>query len=273
MKATIWSYEVLVIMDFSKIPKELAHLNVFLRCATDHYTKDPTITYYCLLQAFQRGLSTNQKSPSIKVFLSSLMDKLEELKQNNSDREEVMNETIGIPYVEQYALRLFKAAYGKDMNGDFGPSTVKLFLTAATLLDVVSGVGEVGDDIEKARKYAKWKAVYISKCLKSGEVPVSGPIPDTDAACTPSITGLVGVDDLFNEKPSVPNENTPTIPDHTSGQPFTPESFSVSNHISSKQWLDVEKDIKYALSASNYQDRETTVKYLTQALKSLGVKL
>nr|CAH8870432.1 unnamed protein product [Trichobilharzia regenti] len=172
-------------MDFSKIPKELAYLNVFLRCATDHYTKDPTITYYCLLQAFQKGLSTNQKSPSIKVFLSSLMDKLEELKRNNSDREEVMNETIGIPYVEQYALRLFKAAYEKDMNGDFGPSTVKLFLTAATLLDVVSGVGEVGDDIEKARKYAKWKAVYISKCLKSGEVPVSGPIPDTNAACTP----------------------------------------------------------------------------------------
>ncbi|VDQ05658.1 unnamed protein product [Trichobilharzia regenti] len=119
-----------------------------------------------MLQAFQKGLSTNQKSPSIKVFLSSLMDKLEELKRNNSDREEVMNETIGIPYVEH--------------------STVKLFLTAATLLDVVSGVGEVGDDIEKARKYAKWKAVYISKCLKSGEVPVSGPIPDTNAACTPS---------------------------------------------------------------------------------------
>lgn len=86
------------------------------------------------------------------------MDKLEELKRSNSNCEEIANETVGIPYVEQYALKLFDAAYQRDINSDFGPyvwydlltglsATVKLFLSAATLLDVVSGAGEVGDDV------------------------------------------------------------------------------------------------------------------------------
>ena len=30
--------------------------------------------------------------------------------------------------------------------------------------------------IEKNRKYAKWKAAYIHKCLKNGETPLPGPL-------------------------------------------------------------------------------------------------
>lgn len=32
--------------------------------------------------------------------------------------------------------------------------------------------------IEKSQKYAKWKAAYIHKCLKNGETPVPGPLPE-----------------------------------------------------------------------------------------------
>ncbi|CAH8632391.1 Vacuolar protein sorting-associated protein vta1, variant 3 [Schistosoma haematobium] len=258
-------------MNFSNVPKELSHLNVFLRCASDHSAKDPTITYYCLLHAFQKGLSMIQKSPPIKAFLTTLMDKLEELKRSNSNCEEIANETVGIPYVEQYALKLFDAAYQRDINSDFGPATVKLFLSAATLLDVVSGVGEVGDDIEKTRKYAKWKAVYISKCLKSGEVPVGGPIANTEAAYTPNISGLTNTNNLCNNETNQQPHEVPTtcIPK----QPPSPDPSASDNNITTRNWLNVEKDIKCALSASNYQDRETTVKYLKQALKSLGVDI
>jgi len=34
--------------------------------------------------------------------------------------------------------------------------------------------------IESNRKYAKWKAAYIHNCLKNGETPISGPLPDED---------------------------------------------------------------------------------------------
>ncbi|VDP75815.1 unnamed protein product [Schistosoma mattheei] len=199
------------------------------------------------MHAFQKGLSMTQKSPPIKAFLTTLMDKLEELKRNNSNCEEIANETVGIPYVEH--------------------ATVKLFLSAATLLDVVSGVGE----IEKTRKYAKWKAVYISKCLKSGEVPVGGPIANTEAAYTPNISGLTNTNNLCNNETNQQPHEVPTtcIPK----QPPSPDPSASDNNITTRNWLNVEKDIKCALSASNYQDRETTVKYLKQALKSLGVDI
>ncbi|RTG88315.1 vacuolar protein sorting-associated protein VTA1, partial [Schistosoma bovis] len=219
-----------------------------------------------LLHAFQKGLSMIQKSPPIKAFLTTLMDKLEELKRSNSNCEEIANETVGIPYVEQYALKLFDAAYQRDINSDFGPATVKLFLSAATLLDVVSGAGEV----EKTRKYAKWKAVYISKCLKSGEVPVGGPIANTEAAYTPNISRLTNTNNLCNNETNQPHEvPTTCIPK----QPPSPDPSASDNNITTRNWLNVEKNIKCALSASNYQDRETTVKYLKQALTSLGVDI
>ncbi|CAH8579101.1 unnamed protein product [Schistosoma turkestanicum] len=256
-------------MNLSNVPKELSHLNVFLRCASDHSAKDPAITYYCLLHAIQKGLSVSQKSPPTKAFLTSLMDELEKLKKNHSDRGEIMDEAVGIPYVQEYALKLFNSAYQRDVNSDFRPDTVKLFLSAATLLDVVSGVGEVGDDIEKVRKYAKWKAVYISKCLKSGEVPVAGPIPNTEAAYDLNISGLTNTNNLSNATNPEPNEVPAAC---TSEQP--PPSCDPSpsdQNITTKQWVDAEKKIRFALTASNYQDRETTVKHLIEALKLLGV--
>lgn len=27
-------------------------------------------------------------------------------------------------------------------------------------------------------KYAKWKAAYIHRCLKNGETPIAGPLPE-----------------------------------------------------------------------------------------------
>jgi len=34
--------------------------------------------------------------------------------------------------------------------------------------------------IENNRKYAKWKAAYIHNCLKNGETPISGPLPEDE---------------------------------------------------------------------------------------------
>lgn len=34
--------------------------------------------------------------------------------------------------------------------------------------------------IEKNKKYAKWKAAYIHKCLRNGETPIAGPLPEGD---------------------------------------------------------------------------------------------
>lgn len=47
-------------------------------------------------------------------------------------------------------------------------------------MDVLSVFGEVSEEIINSQKYAKWKATYISNCLKNGETPISGP-PATES--------------------------------------------------------------------------------------------
>lgn len=37
--------------------------------------------------------------------------------------------------------------------------------------------GEPTEEVLQNRKYAKWKAAYIHKCLKEGETPIPGPMP------------------------------------------------------------------------------------------------
>lgn len=46
-------------------------------------------------------------------------------------------------------------------------------------MDVLSVFGEVSEEIINSQKYAKWKATYISNCLKTGETPIPGP-PSTE---------------------------------------------------------------------------------------------
>ena len=95
----------------------------------------------------------------------------------------------------------------------FHRNTSRLFLIASNLFEVLTVFGEVPEELAKRVKYAKWKAIYISRCLKNGETPVPGPVAGTDA-------------DEFNF-PTVPNTNETNLDEKTSGpqeQPFYPSS-------------------------------------------------
>lgn len=59
-------------------------------------------------------------------------------------------------------------------------NVVKSFYTAGMLFDVLTIFGELSEDIVQNRKYAKWKAAYIHNCLKNGETPIPGPLPEED---------------------------------------------------------------------------------------------
>lgn len=57
---------------------------------------------------------------------------------------------------------------------------MKAFYTAGILYDVMGNFGELTDEVEQNKKYSKWKAAYIHKCLKEGTTPVPGPMPNED---------------------------------------------------------------------------------------------
>lgn len=73
---------------------------------------------------------------------------------------------------------LLEKISGKRVNvsGFFSfRNVVKSFYTAQVLFDVLSQFGELSEELQQKQKYAKWKAAYIHRCLKTGETPVPGP--------------------------------------------------------------------------------------------------
>lgn len=59
-------------------------------------------------------------------------------------------------------------------------NVVKAFYTSGILYDVMMNFGELTDEVQQNRKYAKWKAAYIHKCLKDGTTPIPGPMNSED---------------------------------------------------------------------------------------------
>lgn len=59
-------------------------------------------------------------------------------------------------------------------------SVAHSYYTAAVLFEVLTVFGEDAVDAEMTHKYkyAKFKATYITRCLRDGVVPVAGPMDD-----------------------------------------------------------------------------------------------
>lgn len=62
----------------------------------------------------------------------------------------------------------------------FFRNVVKAFYTAGFLFDILTTFGELTEEITNHRKYARWKAAYIHRCLKNGEQPIPGPLKGDD---------------------------------------------------------------------------------------------
>ncbi|XP_005095560.1 vacuolar protein sorting-associated protein VTA1 homolog [Aplysia californica] len=160
------------------LPGSLKQIQHYLKTAAEHDKRDPVIAYYCRLYGMQKAMEIDRSSPEARQFLVGLMDYLEKVKGQLKDEEAVHNEVIGQAHVENYALKMFLYADNEDRAGRFDKNVVKSFYTAGMLMDVLSTFGEIGEDIESNKKYAKWKAAYIHKCLKNGETPIAGPMPE-----------------------------------------------------------------------------------------------
>ncbi|XP_069141119.1 vacuolar protein sorting-associated protein VTA1 homolog isoform X2 [Argopecten irradians] len=164
-------------MALPPLPAKLKALQHYLKTATEHDKRDPVVAYYCRLYAMQKGMEIDKKSSECRTFLVTLMDYMEQLKTSSPD-EAITNEVIGQAHVEDYALKVFLFADNEDRAGRFNKNVVKSFYSSGMLFDVLSVFGEPSEDIEKNKKYAKWKAAYIHKCLKNGETPIAGPMKE-----------------------------------------------------------------------------------------------
>lgn len=165
-------------MDFPPCPPSLKHIQHFLKIAQEHDARDIVVAYWSRLYALQVGLKSSTHQPDETKLLLAIMDWLEATKKSNSDNEAITNEVAAQAHLENYALKLFLYADKQDREANFGKNVVKAFYSSGVLYDVMQTFGELTEEATHNRKYAKWKAAYIHNCLKNGETPVPGPMPE-----------------------------------------------------------------------------------------------
>lgn len=187
------------------LPASLKAVQHYIKTAAEHEKRDVVVAYYCKLFALQRAMEIDKKSPEARLFLGALMDHLEQVKREHKD-EAIHNEVVGQAHMENYALKVFLYADNEDRAGRFNKNVVKSFYTAGMLFDVLTNFGELPEDIEKNRKYAKWKAAYIHKCLKNGETPLPGPLGGDEG----DDLGAIGFDNYMQPGPSTYSQPGPS---------------------------------------------------------------
>lgn len=181
-------------------------------------------------------------------------------------------------------MKLFSWADKEDRDAHFGKNVVKAFYTAGNLFDIMQVFGDLTPEILHARKYSKWKAAYIHNCLKRGEQPVPGPVGEYNDE-TNEDEGAAAGGWTQPQAPQEPQQPTPAprnvdpIPSFapTPAIPSQPPaasgpSTSTSPAMDPQEVTRVQKLCKFASSAMDYEDIDTAIKNLTEALGILHAK-
>ncbi|CAN7989116.1 unnamed protein product, partial [Ixodes hexagonus] len=162
------------------VPDRLKSVAPYVKIAAEHDARDPVIAYWCRLYALQNGMKVDRSSTDCRVFLMAYMDWLEKEKALRKDDEAISSDVVAQAHIENRALKLFLWADGEDRAGHFNKNVIKAFYTAGFLFDILTTFGELTEEITNHRKYARWKAAYIHRCLKNGEQPIPGPLKGDD---------------------------------------------------------------------------------------------
>ena len=177
----------------------------------------------------------------------------------------ITSEIVATAHIENYAVKLFNWADKEDRASNFGKNVVKAFYTAGNLFDIMQVFGELTPEVAQRRKYAKWKAAYIHNCLKNGEQPTPGPMggDDEEEIAPASEPGAGGWATQIPKEEPIPNIPAPTP---TISQPIEEGS---SSSMKPEDVMKVQKLCKFAASAMDYEDVNTAIKNLTEALDLL----
>ncbi|XP_071819338.1 vacuolar protein sorting-associated protein VTA1 homolog [Apostichopus japonicus] len=157
------------------VPDTLKPIRPYMLLAKQHDNRDKIISYFCMRYAMETAMRLDKRSPEDKTFLFTLMGVLEKRKQELADNEDFQNEMICNSHVENYAIKMFSYADNEDRAGRFNQNLTKTFYKAGLLLDVLQTFGELSEELQAQKKYAKYKAANIAQCLKNGETPKRGP--------------------------------------------------------------------------------------------------
>lgn len=278
--------------DLPPVPAPLKNIQQYLRIALTHDQRDVVVSYWCRLYALQTGLKLSTKTTEETGFLLKLMDWLEKTKKELHDNEAITNDVAAQAHLENWALKLFLYADKSDRASNFGKNVIQTFYTAGLLYDVLTVFGELTDEAAQNRKYAKWKATYLHNCIKNGETPIPGPMKNEDGEDINEYSETVNSNSDSNVPANEGNTSNSGASSPTNVNMFDPmpteseggrDGKAVHNlpdvktpikldggiTLSTDQITKAQKYIKWAGSALNYDDVNTSVLNLQKAIHLL----
>uniref|UniRef100_H2YS39 Vta1/callose synthase N-terminal domain-containing protein n=1 Tax=Ciona savignyi TaxID=51511 RepID=H2YS39_CIOSA len=277
------------------VPDKLKIIRPYVNAGKELKTQDPVAAYYCNIFALERAMKSDvTKDTESKLFLVKLMDYAEAhkkaLQSHPNYADDMTGEGIGYTVVYNAALELFNTADKQDRAAEFNKQLVRTFYTSAILFDVLQTFGEeLPEEVVAWRKYARWKATYIHRCLKNHETPVAGPIGEEEN----EEAGGINIPDQYalpgsHDAPGPSSSNTYGHPDpatSTATQPpkpvprsqpaFVPyvaeqtAEDSGESAISPQVMQEAEKLCKHAASALQFDDVPGAISLLEKSLKLL----
>lgn len=202
-------------------PAQLKAIQSYMKIAQDVERVDPIVTYWLRLFSTETALKIDRDSPECKTFLSALILWLEKFKSTHKDNETVTNQTVGQAHFENFAMSLFNKADTADRDGTADKVTVRMFFMAAILFEAMAVFGTLTEEITQKAKYAKFKAAYIQKCLKTGQTPKPGPVDGSDLDDKGESLGTSNEQPTKTiDIPEVPSDSDKDVPEQRPGDPF-----------------------------------------------------
>ncbi|KAF7546805.1 hypothetical protein G7046_g9195 [Stylonectria norvegica] len=152
-----------------KIPE----VSRFINRANQLRSIKPAIAYWCEYHAVNQivGKGLHTADDETFNFTKTLLERLEETKNERADDDAINDNTAGQAYVEQFAQQTFDRAERTLIANKVTRQTADTFDAAATFFDLTHEWGTPEPDVLQKIKFAKWNAARILKAIRQGEDP------------------------------------------------------------------------------------------------------
>ncbi|WBW73679.1 Vps20 associated protein Vta1 [Schizosaccharomyces osmophilus] len=186
-------------IELETVPKEFSSIRNFVQRYNELSKYNPVIAYWCLYWAAQVGLSSSTGlTNTCRDFLLNLVERLEELRKELNENENVHDEESAKVYVNSFAMEVLLQAEEKSKQNT---PDMLAYLAAKDFFDLLKVWGPLDEQTRKYLKFCKLRAVESSKRKSSTregsadgkkDAPAPAPAPASASASekTPASTQI-----------------------------------------------------------------------------------
>ncbi|KUI70407.1 Vacuolar protein sorting-associated protein vts1 [Cytospora mali] len=133
----------------------------------------PIVAYWCEYFVVNQILAKNLHSTDADIlnYTTTLMDRLEEVKNVYANEDAISDDTAAQAYIEQFAQETLDRAERVIKANKVTQQTASTFDAALTFFNLVNIWGPPDTETQQKIKYAKWNAARITKAIKEGKDP------------------------------------------------------------------------------------------------------